>query len=77
MKPYTAFNNEKRKANTNDVINNYFKLMNNAVFGKACENLKNRMELKLTTDNEKAIQWFSKLHFKSSTCIDNLHIIEK
>ena len=40
------------------------------------ENLKNRIELKLTTSNEKAIKWFSKLHFKNSKCIDGLHLIQ-
>ena len=44
--------------------------------GKSCENLKNRIELKLTTSNEKAIKWFSKLHFKNSKCIDGLHLIQ-
>ena len=44
-------------------------------FGK-CENLKNRIELKFTTDNEKAIKWFSKLHFKSSKNFAGLHLIQ-
>ena len=40
------------------------------------ENVKNRMELKLTTDNERAIKWFSKLHFKDSKFCNGLHMIE-
>ena len=34
------------------------------------------MELKLTTDIEKAIKWFSKLHFKNSRCADGRHLID-
>ena len=41
-----------------------------------CENIKNRIELKLTTDHDRAIKWFSKLHFKNSRCKDGLHRIE-
>ena len=48
----------------------------NSIFGKTCENIKKRIELKLTTEHDRAIKWFSKLHFKSSRCIDGLHLIE-
>ena len=53
-----------------------FKLFNNSIFGKTCENIKNRIELKSTTDHDRAVKWFSKLHFKNSRCIDGLHLIE-
>jgi len=37
--------------------------MNNAVFGKTMENV-NRMVLHMTTDNDNAIKWFSKINMK-------------
>ena len=50
--------------------------MNNAVFGKTMENVQNRIDLKLTTDNKYAIKYFSKLNFKDSKYIKGLHLIE-
>ena len=35
--------------------------MNNAVLGKTMENVRNRMNLHLTTDHENAKKWFSRL----------------
>ena len=76
LKSYIDFNTEKRKEAKNEFEKDFFKLMNNSVFGKTMENVKNRMELKLTTDRKYAIRWFSKLHFKDSKCHDGLHMIE-
>jgi len=50
--------------------------MNNAVFGKTMENVKNRINLHLTTDETNDVKWFSKINFKSSKNFDNLHLIE-
>ena len=49
--------------------------MNNSVFGKTMENVKNHMDLKLTTDNNKAINYFSKTHFKNAKLIDGLSLM--
>jgi hypothetical protein len=50
--------------------------MNNAVFGKTLENVKNRMDLHLTTDEENAKKWFSKINFKDCKSFDGLRLIE-
>ena len=65
-----------RKEAKNEFEKDFFKLMNNAVFGKTMENVKNRINLHLTTNKENAIKWFSKLNFKTSKNFDNLHLIE-
>ena len=40
--------------------------MNNSVFGKTIENLKNRIDLILTTDPKMAVKQFSMLNFKTA-----------
>jgi hypothetical protein len=50
--------------------------MNNAVFWKTMENVKNRMELHITTDDKNAIKWFSKNTYKNCNEIFGLYMIE-
>ena len=76
LKTYIDFNTDKRKEAKNEFEKDFFKLMNNAVFGKTMENVKNRIQLHLTTQEDNAIKWFSKINFKNSKSIDNLHLIE-
>ncbi len=76
MKPYIEFNNELRGQATNEFERDFFKLMNNSVFGKTMENVRNRMNLHLTTDHENAVKWFSKPEFKNNTHAQGLYLIE-
>ena len=59
-----------------DCAKDFFKLMNNAVFGKTMENVQNRVDMKFTLDEDYAVTYFSKLHFKDSRFINGLYMIE-
>ena len=65
-----------RKDAKNEFEKDFFKLVNNSVFGKTMENVKNRMSLHLTTDNDNAIKWFSKVNLKDCKYHHGLYMIE-
>ena len=69
MKPYIMFNTEKRTQAKNDFEKDFFKLMNNACFGKLMENLRKRQTVKLATNDKQIKKLTSKHNFISHKII--------
>ena len=65
MKPSIDFNTQLRTKATNDFEKDFFKLMNNAVFGKTLENIRKHRNIRLVTNREKYLHTVMHPNFKS------------
>ena len=65
MKPYIDMNTELRAKAKNNFEKDHYKLMNNSVFGKTMENIRNRVNVKLVNSEEKARKLIAKPNYRS------------
>ena len=70
-------NTELRKAGKNDFEKDFFKLMNNAVFGKTMENIRKHRDIKLVTTDKTRSKLVSEPNYHTINLIsEDLSIIE-
>ena len=64
MKPYIMLNTKLRTSAKNEFETDFFKLINNSVYGKTMENIRNHKDMKLVTSKEKYAKYVLKPNFK-------------
>ena len=63
LSPYITLNSEKRQVAANMFEENFYKLMNNAVYGKNCESKRRRCKITMTRNAEQVLNVVSKFEF--------------
>jgi len=67
LKPYIEMNTKLRTEASNEFEKDFFKVMNNSVFGKTMENIRNSVDIRLRTDDKSAEKLVSKPNYERTT----------
>ena len=65
LMPYITFNTDQRKVASSPFEKNFFKFMNNAVYGKTMENVRKRKDVQLVNTEERARKLVASPAFES------------
>ena len=71
LKPYIDKNTNLRAQAKNNFEKDFFKLMNNSVFGKTMENIRNRVNVKLVSSPEKFKKLVAKPNYESRKILND------
>ena len=73
LKPYMDMNTELRKVANSDFKKDFFKLMNNSVFGKTLENIRKDRDIKLVTTNKKKSKLVSEPNYHTKIIFEKIY----
>ena len=77
MLPFVTYCNEQRKNVKSEFESNLYKLLANSFYGKTCENVHRRCNVRLISDKKNFISADSKDNYKRSQIInDDLAMVE-
>ncbi|XP_065650262.1 uncharacterized protein LOC136078418 [Hydra vulgaris] len=71
LSKYIELNTNLRTKAKNEFEKDFFKLMNNSVFGKTMENIENRVDVRLVTNRDEAVKLASRPNYESRTIFDD------
>ena len=78
LKNYIDFNTVKRSNAKNSFEKDFFKLMNNSIYGKTMENIRKRVDVRLVTSQKKLLKMVSKPTYVSNKIFnENLVAVHK
>ena len=77
LKEYIDYNTKCRAQSKSKFAKDFYKLMNNSVFGKTQENLRNRVNVEIITDKKIALKRIAKPNFERSQILrEDLVVIQ-
>jgi hypothetical protein len=77
LKNYIDFNTKKRSESKNAFEKNFFKLMNNSIYGKTMENLRKRVDVKLVSSKDDFLKLVASPCFQSHRIMNKDLIVVK
>ena len=70
MRSYIEFNTQKRKEAKSQIEKDFYKLLNNSIYGKTIENIRKRKDIKACVDGEQVAKKIRNPLYKHRTVID-------